>query len=103
MGQLGQLKGELSNMKQLMDEHPLQVARRLQVLETKVAESSATAQQEVAGLRQAVAQEILPQVQQGLQQMPAALLVEFERRLKASEEKTQQLVASEMSQLRRTV
>lgn len=103
LGQLGHLKVELENMKQLMDAHPLQVAQRLHVLEKKMAESAVMAQQEMAGLRQAVAQEILPQVHQQLQQVPAVVMLEFEKRLKASEERTQQLVAAEMAQLRRSM
>jgi hypothetical protein len=101
--QLSGLKSELGNMRQLMDEHPLQMAHRLQELEKNVAEAALAAQQEMAELRLSVNNGTISVIRQEMQKIAMDLVEEMERRFKTFEEKMLQTVGAEMMRMRTEV
>ena len=90
--QLSQLKEELGGMRQLMDEHPLQVAQKLQALERKVVEAPE--------MQVNISSNLLPVVQQEMQKVAATIMLDVEQRLQASEGRVLQTVGAEMTRMR---
>ena len=98
--QLRILKDELAGMRQLMDEHPLHVAQRLQALEQKSEESVKAAREEVAGLRRWICEDVVPKLRAEMQVVATAVGEEVARRLATCEERTLQTAASEVRRLK---
>jgi hypothetical protein len=98
--QLRMLKDELAGMRQLMDEHPLQVAHMLQALERKTEETIMAAREEVVELRRWMSEDVVPKLRAEMQAVAAAFGEETMRRLAAAQARTLQTVASEMRRVK---
>ena len=98
--QLERLKNDLVQMRQLMDEHPLQVALRLQTLEKGMADATTAARHEISELRTSVYNNAVPTLRAEMQGASTDMMQEIERRLKASEERILQGVGNEMVRMK---